>query len=81
MQVRQKLMAVTSLHLLQFGFHSVPVAFNVLRVNTCDWILKMKGMIDNLMTGCIWQCADIVVCTPFITPDLSAGFGKLLDER
>ena len=33
------------------------------------------------MTGYIRQCADIVVCTPFITPDLSARFGELLDER
>ena len=74
-------MAVTSFHPLQFGFHLVPVAFNVLRVNACDWILKMKGMIDSLMSGYIRQCADIAVCPPFITPDLSARFGELLDER
>ena len=44
-EVRWKLMAVKSLHPLQFGFHLVLVAFNVLRVNTYDWILKIKGMV------------------------------------
>ena len=73
-------MTMTSLHHLQFCFHPVPVTFSVLFVNTCHWILKMKGMIDSLMSGYIGECADIVVCPPLITPDLSVGFGELLDE-
>ena len=52
-----------------------------LYVNTCDWILEMKGVIDGLMSGYIRECADIVVCPPLITPDLSVGFCVLLDNR
>ena len=46
-----------------------------------DWILKIKGMVDKLMPGYIRECADIAVCTPFVTPDLSARFSELLHER
>ena len=43
-----------------------------------DWIL---GMIHCLVCGHSYrEFTDIVVCTPLITPDLSAGLCELLDE-
>ena len=77
-QIQWKLTAVTPLHPLQFRIHPVPVTFDVLSVNTCHWILEMKGMIHCLVSGHIGQRANIAVCPPLITPDLSVGFRILL---
>ena len=57
-----------------------PGSSNVLSVNTCHWILEMKGMIYCSVSGHIGQRANIAVCPPLITPDLSVGFRILLHK-
>ena len=70
-QIRRNLTAVAPLHPLQFSLYPDPIALNV---NTCHWILEMKGMIHHLVSGYIGQRPNIDICPPLITPDLSVGF-------
>ena len=52
----------------------------VTNIPTHVYTILSQRMVHGLMPGHIRECADVVVSTPLITPDLCAGFGVLLDE-
>ena len=48
--------------------------------SVCTPVIKVQGVIDSVVAGHRWKCADVVICTPLITPDLGTRLCILLDE-
>ena len=68
-EVGRELVAITTLHSLQFCLHPVPVALYCLGVDTGSRVYKMKRMIDHPMSSHTRGSGDRVVCPPLIRVD------------
>ena len=68
-EVARELVAITTLHSLEFCLHPVPVALYCLGVDTGSRVYKMKRMIDHPMSSHTRESGDRVVCPPLIGVD------------
>ena len=61
-----QLVGMATAHSFELYFHSVPVAFNVLSVNTCDGIHEVAGMIYRIMSSYRWKILGSGICCPHV---------------
>ena len=61
-----QLVGMATAHSFEFYFHPVPVAFDVLSVNTCDGIHEVAGMIYCIMSSYRWKILNSGICCPHV---------------